>query len=364
MQSVRKIFCRALIVVCGVLLLSRPADSTERADAFLDRPFPADLKLDTFSAPPADGKGPNINYPGLKLTSFQSGVEALGKLSGKKVVLPDGIQKWLKEHSDENWGMSFGVAKNQSVRELFERLCLTLGVVWRYDPQQDAIILNFNRYQNDPRSAKELVAIVAGQKPPPWEQLKMETNPNGVGGHGKALDEWRIAFDSLLSKPENFLTAGTVRIYHENHIGEMMHFPVINLLTGTMRDQNGRDVILVINGPIQMSNKDSPGDIAYYLFSEEGRFIRGGVYSMGDRYVGCVVSAKADDAQRVTIDVGWGSFAMNPTHVHFKIADDDLVLSGSTDDKGKEMNAADTQTSVPMAGFGSGLWKYVVANGP
>ena len=352
MRGFHKMLSPTLVATCWFfLILNCAADNPETADAVLDRP------LSAYTI------GSMVGAQGLKVTSFQSAITALEKISGKKVILPAGISDWLKTHPNET-GEIFGLTKGMKARELFEMVCLSFGFVWHYDPPQDAIILNFAWERNDPRSSTELVDVVADQKPLPWTTLEGDPKPNGVGGHDLLPDNWRIAFDALLCKPENFPAAVTVRLFHDNYGRRLFTLPIRPLFTGRMQDEEGRHLVLILISPQPLTNKDAPGGVAYYLFNPAGKFIRGGCYSMGDRYQGCVVSAKADKPAQVTIDVGWGSFAMNPTHVHFQLIDDDLVLSGSTSHDGKETSVADTQSSVPMAGYGTGLLKYTVAGNP
>ena len=322
------------------------ADSLTKADSFLDRPLPADLKLGSFTAPSADGKEPDVKYSGLEMGPLGEEVQWLGRLSGKRIVLPDYLAAALaRDHAGPAKGGFWGVTKNQQVRPLFNEICFSIGMTWRYDPQRDDIVLDMAWRRDDPRSGTECVDVLNREAPVSWE--KLPAGPvNLVGGHGKALDAWRVAFDALLSKPENLSTAGRVRIYHDSgseSVGGA--FPVVNLLSKKMRDISGRPETLILNTQLQMTNKEAPGPVAYYLFDEQGRFIKGGIYAMGDGVTGMVTKAEADSDSSVTIDVGWGSFAMNPDHAHFQLENGDLVLKGATDSSGRTMTAEEARTS-------------------
>ncbi|MEO6053594.1 MAG: hypothetical protein ABIP97_06240, partial [Chthoniobacterales bacterium] len=143
-------------------------------------------------------------------------------------------------------------------------------------PYLDATFLDLNWKRNDSRSCKELINALLAAKPTPWDQLPPAITP-GSNANARELDNWRVAFNALLSKPENLSWAGSLRVYHDTH-GRRTSLPFINLFTGKVRDGNGRVEILIINGQETLSNKEDAGHIACYIFDEDGRFIKGRVY--------------------------------------------------------------------------------------
>jgi hypothetical protein len=332
-------------------------------DGFLDQPLPVGLPLATEWDNGPDGKSLGVKYSVLRMGSVEQEVQLLSSLVGKRIALPAYIAAELKTDNDPGQKGYWGLEKNQEVRPIFNRVCFSLGMVWRYEPLRDDIALDMKWRRDDPRTREKLVGILNQTAPVDWDKLPWGS-ANILGGKDHALDPWRVAFDSLLSKPENISTAGQVRIFHDRHV-ELMPgpFPVMNLLSKKMRDVSGRAETLVLNTQIQMSNKQSPSRVAYYLFDQDGKFIKGGVYAMGEDAEGMIVKAKADSDNAVTIDIGCGSFAMNPYHAHFALVNGDLILQGATDSKGSVLSASETRTpGQPPRWHGAiGVLKFSVA---
>ena len=283
----------------------------------------------------------------LGVPSYWKGVELLGAMSGKRVLL-EGFSEWPDEHTETNWaGMAYGAEDKHAIRELFERLCLALGVVWHYDPERDVIHLDPKWRSADPRAGKELIRVLLEVKPVPWTELPRGAR-NGVGGTDLALDDWRLSFDALLSRPDNLASAGTLRLYHDTHghldIGP---HPVRNLYAGKILDGDGQQRIIVLNGQESMSTKDSAGDVAWYLFDEDGKFIRGGVFSVGEKQQGYIGKVVAYNDRDLTVVFGLGRLASELIYIHFTLEADDLTLQSSTDFKGRLRNADKTQTTFP-----------------
>ena len=148
-----------------------------------------------------------------------------------------------------------------------------------------------------------------------------------------------------MSKPENFPACSRLRLYHDSHSGwaGLGFTPVVNLFAQKMRDDTGRQVIVILNKQERTSCKDCPGDIAYYLFDEDGKFVRGGIYAMAEGFEGDVVNARVDYDRHISVAVGWGASASNPDNVHFVLKQSDLVLQGSTTSHGTFKNAEATR---------------------
>ena len=154
-------------------------------------------------------------------------------------------------------------------------------------------------------------------------------------------DPWRLAFDALLSRPENFPQAGALRLCHDNH-GLRGASIVTNLCAVRLTGTDGLTRVLVLNYQPVMMRPSLAGDLAYYLFDEEGRFLRGGVYAIAPHHTAHVISAHVEAGSGVAVMFAWGSFGTPSVALHFALADDDLALRGSTDE-GAERNAEDTQ---------------------
>ena len=335
--------CLSLVASGGRAVLAWA--ESPKADAFLDQPFPASVPWETHVEPPPGVPGPTQTFQVLKVPSFWGGVQLLGKMSGKTVRLPEGLSEWPDERSESNWGLSFGATNKGTVREMFNRLCLSLNLVWRYDTKQDVIDLDPVWRRSDPRSAKDLADVLVGTKPVPENQLPAG-EINLVGGRGRARDDWRLAFDALLSRPENFPLTGALRLYHDTHGHSrgMAPLAVVNRFAGKLPDGNGHLEILILNGQQIGSNKDNPGDLAYYLFDEEGQFLRGGVYAVMEGRTGAITKVEATGDGGITVAVGKDTFT--GYLFHFALIRGDFVLQNSTDEHGKTMNAEDTRTDL------------------
>jgi len=297
----------------------------------------------------------------LKITSFREAITLLAQMTGKKIVLPEGIANWLNERPEKIWQASTTVSKDEKVRPLFEEVCQMLGMSWRYDLQKDSIFLDFKWRRDDLRTTKELASALIDHQPVDWTQLPRDSS---AGLDGFALDDWRRDFDALLSKPENFPACSRLRFYHDSHSGwaGIGFTPVVNLFAKKMEDDSGRPVIVILNKQERMSCRDCPGDIAYYIFDENGKFLRGGIYAMAEGFQGDVVSAKVDYDRHISVAVGWGTAASNPDYVHFVLKQCDLVLEGSTTCHGTFKNAEETRAVSSNDDTGGlGLLKYSVS---
>jgi hypothetical protein len=324
------------------------SDTTQDA-AFLDRPLPPEVfsMLRAVPTPNPNVPGAQIQSPMIAVPSLAGAIELLRKISGKKVVLDVALGTWPDEEQEKAWGLSMGVTKDEKAREAFEQVCQFAGLAWNYDMARGTIFLTPDWKRTDARSEKELIRVVGQTKPVRWDALPTSATPNRVGGHSPQLDAWRIAFDALLSKPANYPFAGTLRVYHDSHgHSNLCPFPVQNDFAGPIQDNHGGTEILVLNEQVSMTNKDDAGDLAYYLFDETGKFLRGGVYAVADGAESGIVKVTLESNRIITVDVGYGSFKLRPDHLHLALVNGDFILLGSTDHRGKERNAQETRNSL------------------
>ena len=290
----------------------------------------------------------------LRVPSFWGGVQLLGTLSGKTARLPGELAEWPDERTEHNWGMSLGVPQDGKVRNLFQLLCLTLGLSWSSDPGGQVIDLDPTWKRDDPGTGRELLAVLLDTRPERLHQLKTDPKANLVGGHGPLPDAWRLAFDALLSRPENFACAGTLRLYHDSHghaRGMSLHV-VDPLFVGRLLAADGRAQVLVLNRQEMGSTKDNPGDLAYYLFDEDGRFAQGGVYAIAPSRQGYITGARLRDERTLSVAVGVNR-GNDENLLHFRLVNGDLVLQGSTDPDGRERTAEEAATALPPMGDAS-----------
>jgi len=338
------------LAIMEIVLLASPGWADAVGDtAFLDRPLPPEVLSMVHLVPTPDPNKPSVQVqsPMISIPSLAVAIDLLGKASGKKVVLDEGLGTWPGEDQEKVWGLGMGVTKDEKARSVFEQVCQFADLDWNYDAASGTIFVEPDWKRTDARSEKELIQIVGQTKPVRWDALPTSSTPNRVGGHSPALDAWRIAFDALLSKPSNYPTAGTLRVYHDSH-GHFTFcpFPVQNDFAGPIQDDRGGREILVLNEQVSMSNKDSAGDLAYYLFNEDGKFLKGGVYAVADGAESGIVKVALENNRTITVDVGYGSFKMQPDHLHLALVNGDFVLLGSTDHQGKERDAEETRNSL------------------
>ena len=334
----------------GIVFLAIPGRPDAVVDtAFLDRPLPPEVLSMIHLVPTPDPNKPSVQVqsPMISVCSLAGAIDLLEKASGKKVILDESLGTWPGEAQEKVWGLGMGVNKDEKARAVFEKVCEFAALDWSYNAASGTISVVPQWKRDDPRGMQELINLVAQTKPEPWVKLPTSPTPNRIGGHGSTLDEWRIAFDALLSKPTNFSSAGTLRVYHDSHGHfNLCPFPVQNDFAGPIQDGQGGREILVLNEQLSLSNKDSAGDLAYYLFNEDGKFLKGGVYAVADGAQSGIVKVALENNRTITIDVGYGSFKMQPDHLHLALVNGDFVLLGSTDHEGKERDAVETRKSL------------------
>jgi hypothetical protein len=146
-----------------------------------------------------------------------------------------------------------------------------LDLLWAFVPSRNAIVTQFKWVQDDPRTAAELVRILTTTPPPP-DPITFERKKN----------PWQVAFDALLSKPENFPHVWPLRYVADDRT--FFHIPsVTNLVARTITDAEGVGHILIVNDHPEFENPGPPGSMSYYLFNKDGHFESGGVWTVGYR---------------------------------------------------------------------------------
>jgi len=312
-----------VLFVHGLMLT--PAVAVEPV-VILEKPFPDDDKWKEL----------------VSLRSFAKSAKVLEELAGKKVILPEGIDEWPNQHSEKNWGLQSGVGRNNlTVKQTFEYICLFMGVTWKFDAERDVIVLTPQWKRDTMCSGKELITTLLERKPVDWMKLEAGEK-NGVGGRDKALDDWRIAFDALISKPENYAKAGSVRLFNDTHTaGGAMSF-LEYALAETLTDDAGRQRILVLNWLSPRTSKSGPGNFAYYLFDPEGKWIKGGVYSVD--YRRGYAKIRTENNRKVVVEIRQ---IMGPPdkcvdQFCFSVAGDDLILESATNSEGQYLKQNET----------------------
>lgn len=118
----------------------------------------------------------------------------------------------------------------------------------------------------DARTTTDLMKILAETHP--------SEPPRGPDYFDRGDDPWRIAFDSLISKPGNLSKAQSA-VAAFNPAGILVH----DIFSGNILDENGQRHLLLIG----VSNSGNPGvdRIGYYLFDQDGKFEQAAVFYGG-----------------------------------------------------------------------------------
>lgn len=236
------------LAACGGILC---ADE----DGFLDRPLPDDY---------------------IVITTFSDWSAKMEHYSGKKVVLPDGFDVKVVDAAFAGAHTNFSSGRDPaefSQRRLL-RLGYTFGVKGHYDASSDAIVLDYQWAADDARPAAELMKVLVETPCPADSDLQKP-------------DPWRMAFNGLISKPDNRRTAGMVRWQAERKLGLPGIGRIKNLFAGNILDGKRKPHVLIFN---VLTSAFIPGMhiFHYYLFSpdakiEEAGVLDGGSYTFGSR---------------------------------------------------------------------------------
>jgi hypothetical protein len=166
-----------------------------------------------------------------------------------------------------------------TVRDYLNEAVRFIGMTWNYDATRDAVVLDFPWHVNDPRSNAELMDTLAKTVPPEDEKLIETSSPD------PKTDPWQAAFNTLLSKPENFPKTWQVRWKVDDD------FPVfekpVTIFSGKILDETGTSHFVILNMQTSglVANLEARwATISFYLFSGEGKFEQGGLFTAFDRW--------------------------------------------------------------------------------
>ena len=98
-----------------------------------------------------------------------------------------------------------------------------------------------------------------------------------------------------------------------------------NLCAGKLLTPDGQTRLLVLNRQRSGTTKDDPGDLAYYLFDGDGKFVQGGVYAIAPGRTGAITGARIEEEQIVTVTFG-GMRTSDSVGLHFALTRDELIL--------------------------------------
>jgi hypothetical protein len=292
----------------AVLLLELPTEAAEppAPNAFLDQPVPESLI--PLSANP---KLPKTEAPFLQFNSFEERMENLQSVAQRPIVYPDGLVKFIQSGdrtSDWDKGKVLflrerdGSPAGNTVRNYLTPFLEAMTLTWKYDSARDAVVTDFKWHRDDSRTSGQLLDVLLHAQPSATKPLHLQLIDlyfRAVDSHTQTAwfdpfwkyyfdhheldpdDSWRIAFDALLSKPENFPQVWKLRFVDDVRHHFMPSF-VTNLLAATMRDEKGDEHVIIVNDEPEMM---SPGEgyVSYYVFDPSGKFERGGVLNSGHR---------------------------------------------------------------------------------
>ena len=188
-----------------------------------------------------------------------------------------------------------GDKKPFTVRDFLNDVTKYLELTWSYDATRDAVVLDFAWRVNDARSNEEVLETLLKTVPPEDEKH--------VGSRAvDPTDSWRVAFNALLSKPENYSKGGQMRWEADAICSFMFLEQPVNLFTGKVLDEAGAVHFLILNTKHPL---DAPSDtiISFYLFSEAGKFEHGGLFYSEDRY-GFTKATVSTDQKRLIVRNG------------------------------------------------------------
>ena len=182
--------------------------------------------------------------------TYPDGVQELSRIIQKPVTIPDGVTDFVKEINGWNIGARIPIwdrigrtNETPTMRDVLDQTSLSLGMGWTYDQANDRVVLDFSWRHNDPRTSTELVHVL--QTAP--ASISQEDRTYYWSHHALAPNDiWQIAFDALLSKPENS-PVWKVRFADDLKRDIPLPWPVINLLSAKIKDQAGSEHLIVIN---------------------------------------------------------------------------------------------------------------------
>jgi hypothetical protein len=250
--------------------------------AFLYRPIYRDQK---YPYPPEVRSGIYLDQ-----------LEAIAPVIGKKVIFPPGLLAYASQEKLTMPGLRFFGGEFPwyhlfTVRDYLNQRLGILGLDWKYDAKQDAIIFDFAWHRPVSHSGQELVEQIGSLSPAPFESLRWD-------GHRRKLDPWRQALDELMSEPDNFPHAWKVRLQECcSFSGSMWDSTCFedNIYSQLLKDTDGQEHLLVLNYRGPLTTKDRR-IFAYYLFAADGKWEDGGSFEAGGPYCPPTVRFGSDQA--------------------------------------------------------------------
>jgi hypothetical protein len=275
-------------------------------------PNPADAALAKASVPPAPS-------PGTPMTYLQR-LERLEKEVGEPVEFqPSDFVSFLIDYNAGKrdfgvvWMADAGLPAPGAKAKFLDDECGYLGLQWHEDVARHVVVLRPSWCRDDPRDARDLMRVLTQERP---TSVNDETILTGQG----KFDAWRIAYDALLTKPENFPAAWRLRtkeqISPSIHIGIQCNEPIPNSFAEAINDDSGRRALIIIDrlssqpltenhslplGPISWTWHLVSHYSTYHVFDENGRLLDEGYFT---DFFGRIRVRNAGDHLRLVENLG------------------------------------------------------------
>jgi hypothetical protein len=262
-----------------------------------------------------------------------AGVQELSRIIGKPVLLPLGVSDFVKEIN--GWNTGFRVPfwiriglnnETPTLRDVLAQTASSMGMKWSYEPKKDRVVLDFAWRRSDVRSGEELAHVLeTTSASTSMQDLRYYWTQDALPPH----DTWQIAFDALLSKAGATSNVWKVRLADDLKRGVPPR-PVINMLSAKMKDQSGKEHLIIVNDqPLIVSPGE--GTFSYYVFSLQGKFEQGGLFGSGWRCEDPSAWVEGGETQ-LTFRGFFNKFSKMDQH--FTLDEKGLVLRDVLDDHG------------------------------
>ncbi|MDR3404806.1 MAG: hypothetical protein P4L99_20045 [Chthoniobacter sp.] len=213
--------------------------------------------------------------------TFDEAMTRLEKATGLKIAYPNDTAQLMRavwkrgempQTVQDDW-----LKSPQPARRLLDEVCGDLALSWKFNPQNQTVMVDLPWRRADPRSTAELFQIV-------WQ-------PGHEAEIGK-LESWWEALDGLLSKPENIGSAGPAQ--QTARFASMWRLlsepkakwwpPSETLWEQPVIAASGEHFLclFLVHG---MEMSPGHGWMSYYWFKEDGTLAGAGVMNTGHRQI-------------------------------------------------------------------------------
>jgi hypothetical protein len=282
-----------------------------------------------------------IGVTQYELKGYSEQLAQMEKIVSKPIIVPDGVVDFVTSINKGYFVTSTGIgagpdASKDTKRGFLNMSCPRLGLAWNYDPSRDAIVLDFPWRRDDLRTKQQLIDCLTHSRIP--QSLTKNLDPHifyYLRYHKLAPDDtWRIAFDALLTKPDNFPNVWKLRLGEDMRSTNFALMPANNMLSSKMKDAAGAEHVLVVNSQPEFSNPGPVGSISYYVFDLQGKFEQGGLCSIGYRCMDASVWLDAAGKQLTLRVFNNGSYQIDEK---FTLTKKGLIVGDVLDNGGTPM---------------------------